>query len=87
MSPHPEGIDPDTLTDEFYFLDQPGQADIQTDFFLTIRTTYRLIEFGKNGFVIIDIAYWNWGRSLDTIKASIKDGELKTNQILKDIKI
>ena len=32
-SPHPERIDPDTLTDEFYFLDQPGQADIQTDFF------------------------------------------------------
>ena len=32
-SPHPERIDPDTLTDEFYFLDQPGQADTQTNFF------------------------------------------------------
>jgi pimeloyl-ACP methyl ester carboxylesterase len=32
-SPHPEQIDPDTWTDEFYFLSQPGQADIQTDLF------------------------------------------------------
>jgi len=32
-SPHPERIDPDTWTDEFYFLSQPGQADIQTDLF------------------------------------------------------
>jgi len=30
-SPHPERIDPDAWTDEFYFLNQPGQADIQTD--------------------------------------------------------
>jgi len=32
-SPHPERIDPDTWTDEFYFLNQPGQADIQMDLF------------------------------------------------------
>ena len=32
-SPHPERIDPDTWTDEYYFLNQPGQADIQTDLF------------------------------------------------------
>ena len=32
-SPHPERIDPDTWTDEFYFLNRPGQADIQTDLF------------------------------------------------------
>jgi NTE family protein len=31
--------------------------------------------------------YENADFSLDTIKASIKDGELKTGQILKDIKI
>src|SRR5215212_2947657 len=30
--------------------------------------------------------YENADFSVDTIKASIKDGELKTNQILKDIK-
>jgi len=32
-SPHSERIDPDAWTDEFYFLNQPGQADIQTDLF------------------------------------------------------
>jgi len=32
-SPYPERIDPDTWTDEFYFLNQPGQADIQTHLF------------------------------------------------------
>lgn len=32
-SPHPERIDPDTWTDEFYFLNQPGQTDIQTELF------------------------------------------------------
>lgn len=32
-SPHPERIDPDTWTDEYYFLTQPGQADIQTELF------------------------------------------------------
>jgi NTE family protein len=31
--------------------------------------------------------YENADFSVDTIKASIKDGELKTNQILKDIKM
>jgi NTE family protein len=30
--------------------------------------------------------YENADFSVDTVKASIKDGELKTNQILKDIK-
>ncbi len=32
-SPHPERLNPDTWTDEFYFLNQPGQADIQTELF------------------------------------------------------
>ncbi len=32
-SPHHEHIDPDTWTDEFYFLNQPGQPDIQMDLF------------------------------------------------------
>jgi NTE family protein len=31
--------------------------------------------------------YENADFSVDTVKASIKDGELKTNQILKDIKM
>ena len=32
-SPDPQQIDPDTWTDEYYFLNQPGQADIQTELF------------------------------------------------------
>jgi pimeloyl-ACP methyl ester carboxylesterase len=37
-SPHPERYDPDTWTDEYAFLTQPGQADIQTALFLDYRT-------------------------------------------------
>jgi pimeloyl-ACP methyl ester carboxylesterase len=37
-SPHPERIDPDTWQDEFYFLNQPGQAEIQSDLFYDYRT-------------------------------------------------
>ncbi len=32
-SPHPERINPDTWVDEYYFLNQPGQAEIQLDLF------------------------------------------------------
>lgn len=32
-SPHPERIDPDNWQDEYYFLNQPGQVDIQLDLF------------------------------------------------------
>lgn len=41
MSPHPERIDPDTWTDEFYFLNQPGQADIQTDLFFDYQNNVK----------------------------------------------
>jgi pimeloyl-ACP methyl ester carboxylesterase len=37
-SPHPERIDPDTWQEEFYFLNQPGQTDIQSDLFYDYRT-------------------------------------------------
>ena len=40
-SPHPEKINPDTWTDEFYFLNQPGQADIQTELFYDYQTNVR----------------------------------------------
>lgn len=40
-SPHPERIDPDTWTDEYYFLHQPGQPDIQSDLFYDYRTNVR----------------------------------------------
>jgi len=36
--PHIERYDPDLWTDEFYFLNQPGQADIQTNLFYDYRT-------------------------------------------------
>jgi pimeloyl-ACP methyl ester carboxylesterase len=35
--PNPEKYDPDLWTDEFYFLNQPGQADIQSDLFYDYR--------------------------------------------------
>lgn len=36
--PNPERYDPDLWTDEFAFLSQPGQADIQSDLFYDYRT-------------------------------------------------
>ena len=36
--PAPQHHDPDLWTDEFYFLNQPGQIDIQTDLFYDYRT-------------------------------------------------
>ncbi|BDU18771.1 alpha/beta hydrolase [Dyella sp. GSA-30] len=37
-SPHPERYDPDLWTDEYAFLNQPGQHDIQSDLFYDYRT-------------------------------------------------
>ncbi|NWD07923.1 alpha/beta fold hydrolase [Pseudomonas gingeri] len=37
-NPHIEGFNPDLWTDEFNFLNQPGQADIQSDLFYDYRT-------------------------------------------------
>jgi pimeloyl-ACP methyl ester carboxylesterase len=36
--PNPERYDPDLWTDEYYFLNQPGQAEIQSDLFYDYRT-------------------------------------------------
>lgn len=36
--PNPERYDPDLWTDEFYFLNQPAQAEIQSDLFYDYRT-------------------------------------------------
>ena len=36
--PHPEKYDPDLWTDEFAFLSQPGQAEIQVELFYDYRT-------------------------------------------------
>jgi pimeloyl-ACP methyl ester carboxylesterase len=40
-SPQPERIDPDIWTDEVYFLNQPGQADIQTDLFFDYQNNLK----------------------------------------------
>jgi len=40
-SPHPQRIDPDTWTDEYYFLNQPGQADIQIDLFFDYQNNLK----------------------------------------------
>ena len=40
-SPHPERINPDNWTDEYYFLNQPGQADIQTDLFFDYQNNLK----------------------------------------------
>jgi pimeloyl-ACP methyl ester carboxylesterase len=37
-TPYPEGINPDIWRDEYYFLSQPGQADIQTELFYDYQT-------------------------------------------------
>jgi len=36
--PHPERYDPDLWTDEYAFLSQPGQAEVQSDLFYDYRT-------------------------------------------------
>jgi pimeloyl-ACP methyl ester carboxylesterase len=40
-SPNPESINPDTWFDEFYFLNRPGQADIQLDLFFDYQTNVK----------------------------------------------
>ena len=40
-SPHPARLNPDTWTDEFFFLNQPGQADIQTELFYDYQTNVK----------------------------------------------
>jgi hypothetical protein len=44
-----ELYDPDLWTDEFYFLSQPGQAEIQSDLFYDHRTNVDAYPNGKRG--------------------------------------
>lgn len=44
-SPHPERINPDTWYDEYYFLNQPGEAHIQSELFDDYRTNIQLYPF------------------------------------------
>src|SRR5881409_1383490 len=47
--PNVDGYDPDLWTDEFAFLNQPGQADIRAICSTTIDQTWRPIRSGKPG--------------------------------------
>jgi pimeloyl-ACP methyl ester carboxylesterase len=40
-APNPELINPDTWVDEYYFLNQPGQAEIQSDLFFDYQNNVR----------------------------------------------
>jgi hypothetical protein len=42
--PNVERYDPNLWTDEFYFLNQPGQAEIQSDLFYDYRTNRRKLS-------------------------------------------
>jgi hypothetical protein len=44
-----ERYNPDLWTDEFYFLNQPGQADIQSDLFYDYRTNAEDYPSGRLG--------------------------------------
>ena len=47
--PNLERHDPDLWTDEYYFLNQPGQADIQSDLFYDYRTNVESTRSGRHG--------------------------------------
>jgi pimeloyl-ACP methyl ester carboxylesterase len=40
-TPHPEFLNPDDWVDEYYFLNQPGQGDIQLDLFYDYQTNLK----------------------------------------------
>ncbi len=44
--PNVASYDPDLWTDEFYFLNQPGQAEIQSDLFYVIEPMWTVIRNG-----------------------------------------
>jgi hypothetical protein len=56
--PNVERYDPDLWTDEFAFLSQPVQADIQSDLFYDYRTNSRPIPNGRLGCATVSRASW-----------------------------
>ncbi|MDB6172146.1 MAG: alpha/beta hydrolase fold family protein [Chthoniobacteraceae bacterium] len=40
-TPHPECLNPDTWVDEYYFLNRPGQSDIQLDLFYDYQSNLK----------------------------------------------
>ena len=56
--PNVERYDPDLWTDEFYFLNQPGQVEIQSDLFYDYRTNVEATPNGKRGCATNSRACW-----------------------------
>ena len=56
--PNVERYDPDLWTDEFAFLNQPGQVEIQSDLFYDYAPTSKTIPGGKLGCVRSSRACW-----------------------------
>jgi hypothetical protein len=56
--PNVERYDPNLWTDEFYFLNQPGQADIQSDLLYDYRTNVENYPSGRLGCVRSSHACW-----------------------------
>ena len=56
--PNVERYDPDLWTDEFAFLNQPGQVEIQSDLFYETAPTSKTIPGGKLGCMRSSRACW-----------------------------
>jgi pimeloyl-ACP methyl ester carboxylesterase len=56
--PNVDRYDPDLWTDEFAFLNQPGQAQIQSDLFYDYRTMWMRIRSGRHECVKSNRACW-----------------------------
>jgi hypothetical protein len=56
--PNVERHDPDLWTDEYYFLSQPGQAEIQATFSTTTARTWKITRNGKRGCSRNSRGYW-----------------------------
>ncbi len=60
--PDIERYNPDLWTDEFAFLNRPGQAEIQADLFMIIAATLPLTLPGKPGCAVFSRASVVWGK-------------------------
>ena len=91
--------DPDLWTDEFYFLSQPGQAEIQSDLFYDYRTNVplypefqaffrkhqlpTLVVWGKNDTIFPPEGAEPYGRDLP--QAEISDAEILISLVMSRI--
>jgi pimeloyl-ACP methyl ester carboxylesterase len=61
--PNVELYDPDLWTDEYAFLNSPGQAQIQSDLFMTTGRTLMPIRSGRLGCRRRSLSFWSSGAS------------------------